>query len=56
MPLGAEEESWTVWLSREGVWERYRTLGQVAVLEGEELAVSLILNRLLSRGFFFGEV
>ena len=40
MPLGVNEEGWTAWLSREKVWERYRTLGQVAILEGEELAVS----------------
>jgi hypothetical protein len=39
MPLGENMEEWKVWLSREGVWERYRTLGQVAVLEGEELEV-----------------
>lgn len=43
MPLGVNEEPWTVWLTREKVWERYRTLGQVAILEGEELAVSTIL-------------
>lgn len=40
MPLGENREEWTVGLTREGVWERYRTLGQVAVLEGEELEVS----------------
>jgi hypothetical protein len=39
MPLGENKEEWKVWLSREGVWERYRTLGQVAILEGEELEV-----------------
>ena len=39
MPLGSNEEEWAVWLTREGVWERYRTLGQVAVLEGGELEV-----------------
>lgn len=44
MPLGVNEEPWTVWLTREGVWERYRTLGQVAILEGEELAVSTFLT------------
>jgi hypothetical protein len=40
MPLGEEREEWTVWVAREGLWERYRTLGQVAVLEGEGLEVS----------------
>lgn len=43
MPLGENDEEWTVWLSRERVWERYRTLGQVAVLEGEALEVSLFV-------------
>ena len=40
MPLGEEKEEWSVWVTREGLWERYRTLGQVAVLEGEGLEVS----------------
>jgi hypothetical protein len=40
MPLGEETEEWTVWLTREELWDRYRTLGQVAVLEGEGLEVS----------------
>jgi hypothetical protein len=40
MPLGENREGWTVWMTRERVWERYRTLGQVAVLEGAELEVS----------------
>lgn len=47
MPLGEEREEWTVWVTREGLWERYRTLGQVAVLEGEGLEVSV---------FFFGSL
>lgn len=36
----------THWLSGEAVWERYHTLSQFAVLEGQELAVSPM--RLLS--------
>lgn len=44
MPLGSNEEEWAVWLTREGVWERYRTLGQVAVLEGGELEVRSFSN------------
>lgn len=43
MPLGERREGWEVRLTREGVWERYRTLGQVAVLEGRELEVSSFL-------------
>lgn len=40
MPLGEDVRGWEVPLAREGVWKRWRTLGQVAVLEGEELEVS----------------
>jgi hypothetical protein len=47
MPLGEFREEWKVWLSREGVWERYRTLGQVAVLEGEGLEVCFFFAFLL---------
>lgn len=39
MPLGEETEEWTVWLTRGELWDRYRTLGQIAVLEGEGLEV-----------------
>lgn len=44
MPLGENEEVWDVRLTGQGVWERYRTLGQVAVLEGEELEVSIAFS------------
>lgn len=54
MPLGENREEWTVWLGREAVWDRYRTLGQVAMLEGEELAVSLAFLLLLLSGFRLG--
>jgi hypothetical protein len=37
LPLGEDKAKWTVWLSDEGVWARYRTLSQIAVLEGEKL-------------------
>lgn len=40
LPLGEEEIKWTVWLSRENIWKRFRTLGQVAVLDGNALEVS----------------
>jgi hypothetical protein len=52
MPLGQNEEEWTVWLTREKVWERYRTLGQVAVLEGGELEVSFLGLFILSVSYF----
>lgn len=37
LPLGEESEEWTVWLSEDGLWDRYSTLSQIAVLEGKEL-------------------
>ncbi|KAI9755138.1 MAG: Proteasome subunit beta type-1 [Chaenotheca gracillima] len=36
LPLGENLTHWTVWLTPEKVWERYRTLSQIAILEGEE--------------------
>ena len=53
MPLGEKREEWTVGLSREGVWERYRTLGQVAVLEGGELEVRFLFLFFYRFYFFF---
>lgn len=44
MPLGEDVRGWEVPLAREGVWKRWRTLGQVAVLEGEELEVSFAIS------------
>ncbi|KAF2842724.1 S-adenosyl-L-methionine-dependent methyltransferase [Patellaria atrata CBS 101060] len=37
LPLGEHENKWTVWLTKDALWERYRTLSQVAVLQGEAL-------------------
>ena len=39
LPLGEGCAKWTHWLSREATWDRYRTLSQFAVLQGEESAV-----------------
>jgi len=36
LPLGEEDIKWTVWLTDEGIWNRYSTLSQIAVLEGAE--------------------
>ncbi|KPI39634.1 putative methyltransferase-like protein [Cyphellophora attinorum] len=38
LPIGEETVPYKVWLTREAAWERMRTLGQIAVLEGDELA------------------
>lgn len=42
LPLGQSEEKWTVWLSQENIWSRYSTISHVAVLQGDELKVSLV--------------
>jgi hypothetical protein len=34
-PVADDKTTWTVWLDREGVWDRMRTLSHVAMLEGE---------------------
>jgi hypothetical protein len=36
LPLGEETIPWTVWLTEEAVWERYLTLSQIAMTEGQE--------------------
>jgi len=40
LPLGEHEVKWTQWLTKDAVWQRFSTLSQIAVLEGEELEVS----------------
>ena len=42
LPLGEQLFSYEHWLSKEEVWQRFRTHSQIAVLEGEELEVSLV--------------
>jgi hypothetical protein len=39
LPLGEDNVKWTVWLDKEALWKRLRTLSHVAVLEGEKLEV-----------------
>ncbi|KAA6415365.1 MAG: S-adenosyl-L-methionine-dependent methyltransferase [Lasallia pustulata] len=38
LPLGEGSAETLKWMTRDAVWERYRTLSHIAVLEGEELA------------------
>ncbi|KAF6227315.1 hypothetical protein HO133_008758 [Letharia lupina] len=38
LPLGEESVEFTQWLSSDAIWDRYHTLSQFAVLEGQELA------------------
>ena len=39
LPLGEESEKFTYWLTAEAVWQRFHSLSQISVLEGEELMV-----------------
>ena len=42
LPLGENIEKWTVWLSKEAVWGRFRSISYIARLKGSELEVSRI--------------
>lgn len=37
LPLGEQKIQWTTWLNDEGVWARFATLSQIAILKGEKL-------------------
>lgn len=39
LPLGENIEKWTVWLSKEAIWDRFRTISYIARLQGSELEV-----------------
>ena len=41
LPLGEVREEWTVWLTRDALWERYCTISLIAVQVGEQREVSL---------------
>lgn len=36
LPIGEDTVAFETWLSKDDIWERYRTLSQTASLEGEE--------------------
>ena len=40
LPIGEDAVKFTVWQSREAIWERFNTLSQISVLEQEQLAVN----------------
>ena len=40
LPIGEEIVEFTHWLSPDAVWDRFHTLSQFAVLEGQQLLVS----------------
>ena len=39
LPLGENSEKFTYWLTPEAVWDRFRSLSQISVLTGRDLAV-----------------
>lgn len=43
LPLGEYEEKFETWLTKERVWDRYSTLSQIAMLDGEKLEVSVLV-------------
>lgn len=49
-PYNDETFSWTVWLQKDALYQRWSTLSQLAVLEGEEAEVSLIRARVTVSG------
>lgn len=44
LPLGDDSDEFVYWLRPEAIWDRFRSLSQIAVLEGEKLAVGHILQ------------
>jgi len=51
LPLGENIEEWEIWMSKEAVWDRYSTLSQIAILEGEERKVSGLVDRCKLSGY-----
>ncbi|MCJ1406737.1 hypothetical protein MMC19_000805 [Ptychographa xylographoides] len=37
MPLGEDSVKWTVWMTKDLIWERFRTISHIANLEGDKL-------------------
>ena len=37
LPIGESKIDWETWFSKDEVWKRYRTLSQIAILEGDKL-------------------
>lgn len=44
LPLGENREDWEVSLPKEKVWDRFSTLSQIALLNGEDLQVSMLVD------------
>lgn len=41
LPIGEEQIPFTVSLSKEDLWKRWRTLSQIAILDGDDLEVTI---------------
>lgn len=39
LPIGEDSVKFSIWLSRDAIWERYHTLSQISNLEAEQRAV-----------------
>ena len=51
LPIGEETIEFTHWLSPDAIWDRFHTLSQFAVLEGQQLLVSSEQGIFPSDGF-----
>ena len=50
LPLGEQTEKFTYWLTPEAVWNRFQSLSQISVLEGEQLEVLFPIRYLSNYG------
>ena len=41
LPLGEDSCEFTYWLTKDNIWKRFHTLSHIAVLEGDQLGVSV---------------
>ena len=40
LPIGEDSVRWSIWLSRDDIWQRFHTLSQNSNLEGQQLEVN----------------
>lgn len=50
LPLGENSVDFVYWLRPQAIWYRFRSLSQIAVLEGRELSVSYFLEAIPFQG------
>lgn len=39
LPIGEDSVKWSIWLSRDDIWQRFHTLSQISNLKGQQLEV-----------------